>query len=409
MDILTLQENLLTGTINFEDARVLLERKMTLLQIEKEYGNDIKQLPGDDGRWWIRLDHKVIKKRSREAVLEEILKIQNSKDELELIQVANRWLKIRQSTRAAGTWSKDYRFIENYLKGSNLEHMRIDKIVYSDAVAWGNWCLKKNPGMKEKYFNNLKCELSQLFTFALQENLITTNPARDLSLHTDNFAPASRHDDSELIFSDDEKERVKKLIFEEAEKNKDTVCLGLILIFNTGIRDGELNELRWKDIEDGSYLHVQRELIEDHDPVTNKLRQYKVVDHCKSPAGNRKIPLNAEAQKVLKLQKEISIENGYTVEKEDLIFRRDRKEKGLQCNTRCFEPRIKRFCRLAGMDVLKSQHDIRRTFCTNMYHSGVSLKRLQKLMGHSSLKQTMDYIKFKEDDKDELLGYLNAI
>ena len=61
------------------------------------------------------------------------------------------------------------------------------------------------------------------------------------------------------------------------------------------------------------------------------------------------------------------------------------------------------------MDVLKSQHDIRRTFCTNMYYSGVPLKNLQKLMGHSSLKQTMDYIKFKEDDKDELLEYLNMI
>lgn len=407
MDYLSIQNNCLCGNITDEEARVLMEKTMKLAQIEKNYQKQIKQLP--DGRWWIRLEGKVIKKKSIESVYEEIYKTQNQKVELELVSVAEKWLKVRQATRAAGTWSKDFRFIKNYLKGSPLEHMKIDKIVYSNTVEWAKWCLKKNPKMKEKYFKNIKGELSRLFEFSLKEGIVSMNPAKDLSLHTDNFVPPTKHEDSDLIFSDEEKENVKKLIFDEAEKTGDTVCLGLVLLFNTGIRDGELNELRWKDIENDSYLHIQRELVEDHDPETNKLCGYKVVDHCKSKAGNRRIPLNLEALKVLELQKQLSIENGYLVGKDDLIFRRDRKEKGLQCNTRCYEPRIKRFCRLANMDVLKSQHDIRRTFCTNMYYSGVPLKNLQKLMGHSSLKQTMDYIKFKEDDKDELLEYLNMI
>lgn len=406
MDYLSIQHDCLCGNITDEEARVLMEKTMKLAQIEKNYKKQIKQLP--DGRWWIRLEGKVIKKKTIESVYEEIYKTQNQKVELELISVAERWLKVRQVTQAAGTWIKDFRFINNYLKGSPLEHMKIDKIVYSDTVDWGKWCLKKNPKMKEKYFKNTKGELSRLFEFALKEGMIFANPAKDLSLHTDNFVPPTKHEDSDLIFSDEEKENIKKLIFNETEKTKDTVCLGLILLFNTGIRDGELNELRWKDIEKES-LHIQRELVENYDPETNKFCGYKIVDHCKSQAGNRKIPLNSEVQKALKIQKELSVKNGYSVEKDDLIFRRDRKEKGLQCNTRCYESRIKRFCRLANMDVLKSQHDIRRTFCTNLYYSGIPLKNLQKLMGHSSLKQTMDYIKFKEDDKDELLEYLNTI
>lgn len=394
------------GIISFEDFKVSMEKIMTLRQLEKEYREKIKQLP--DGRWWIRLQGKVIKKTTIESVYEEIYKIQDKQTALELVNVAEKWLKVRQVTQAAGTWIKDFRFINNYLKGSPLEHMKIDKIVYSDTVDWGKWCLKKNPKMKEKYFKNTKGELSRLFEFALKEGMIFANPAKDLSLHTDNFVPPTKHKDSDLIFSDEEKENVKKLIFNEAEKTKDTVCLGLILLFNTGIRDGELNELRWKDIEKES-LHIQRELVENYDPETKKFCGYKIVDHCKSQAGNRKIPLNSEVQKALKIQKELSVKNGYSVGKDDLIFRRDRKEKGLQCNNRCYESRIKRFCRLANMDVLKSQHDIRRTFCTNLYYSGVPLKNLQKLMGHSSLKQTMDYIKFKEDDKEELLEYLNTI
>ena len=97
------------------------------------------------------------------------------------------------------------------------------------------------------------------------------------------------------------------------------------------------------------------------------------------------------------------------IEKAAGIFRRGPQKHIQHCNTRCYETRIKRFCQLANMDVLKSQHDIRRTFCTNLYYTGMPLKNIQKLMGHSSLKQTMDYIKFKEDDKNVLLEQLNSI
>ena len=83
--------------------------------------------------------------------------------------------------------------------------MKIDKIVYSDTVEWGKWCLKKNPKMKEKYFKNIKGELSRLFEFALKEGIISVNPAKNLSLHTDNFVPPTKHEDTDLIFSDKEK------------------------------------------------------------------------------------------------------------------------------------------------------------------------------------------------------------
>ena len=406
MDIIMIQNQLLCGNISYEEAKVLMEKEMTLMQMEKDYGAKVKQLP--DGRWWIRLNGKVIKKTSREAIFEEIIKRQHEQNDLEFIKVAEKWLEIQKIEKAAGTWIKDYRFIQNYLYGSNLEHLKIDQVNYSDCVNWATWCLAKTPMMKSAYFKNMKSELSKLFDYALKENLISSNPARELSIHRDHFQKATKHEDNELIFLDSEKEAVKNLIYQEAQKKKDTVCLGILLLFNTGIRDGELNELRWGDIEDGM-LHVQREYIENFDPVTNKFDGYKVVDHCKSDSGDRKIPLNKEALAILQMQKEFSIANGYSVEKNDLIFRRTKKEQVQQCNTRCYEARIKRFCRLANMNVLKSQHDIRRTFCTNLYYTGMPLKNIQKLMGHSSLKQTMDYIKFKEDDKDVLLEQLNSI
>ncbi len=60
------------------------------------------------------------------------------------------------------------------------------------------------------------------------------------------------------------------------------------------------------------------------------------------------------------------------------------------------------------MDVIKSPHDIRRTVLTNLYAAGMPLKKIQEFAGHSSLKQTMDYIRISDEDID-LSEYLNTL
>ena len=60
------------------------------------------------------------------------------------------------------------------------------------------------------------------------------------------------------------------------------------------------------------------------------------------------------------------------------------------------------------MDVIKSPHDIRRTVLTNLYTAGMPLKKIQEFAGHSSLKQTMDYIRISDEDID-LSEYLNTL
>lgn len=398
-----IQNELIRGNITDEEARMLMEQTMRLAQIKKKYEKQVKQLP--DGRWWIRLEGKVIKKTTVEAVYEDIYKSQNLKAEFELIEIAKKWLNVRQYEVSDGTWSKDYNFIHNFIVGSNIEHKKIDKIIYSDAIEWCNYCLEKKKDMKEKYFNNLRCQMNKLFEFATKEQLIVSNPFTNLSIHRDKFSPKIEHKDHDLIFSDFEKQAVKEKAYEEAEKG-DTVALGLAFLFCTGLRDGELCELRWKDIENNN-IHVQRELVATVDKERGKINGYKTVFHTKTQNGDRYIPLNAEAQKILKKQKNICISKSFSVENEDFIFRRKKKDEVLQCNTRCFEPKLKRYCREIGMQELKSQHDIRRTFCTNLYYSGMPLKNIQKIMGHGSLKQTMDYIKF--NDKIDTLQYLEVI
>ena len=60
------------------------------------------------------------------------------------------------------------------------------------------------------------------------------------------------------------------------------------------------------------------------------------------------------------------------------------------------------------MEVIKSPHDIRRTVLTNLYSVGMPLKKIQEYAGHSSLKQTMDYIRVSDDDYD-ISQFLNTL
>ena len=61
------------------------------------------------------------------------------------------------------------------------------------------------------------------------------------------------------------------------------------------------------------------------------------------------------------------------------------------------------------MSVIKSQHDIRRTVLTNLHTKiGMPLRLIQHFAGHSSLKQTLEYIRISEDD-DLSYDYLEAL
>ncbi len=373
-------------------------------QVIKEYGNSIKQIK--DGRYHIRYEGKQIFKKSFELVVDEILRRQNQEGVRTLDSISEAFFKYRFTNTASGTYSKDKNNYARYIKGTALAKKDITKIVLSDGVEWSNHCLKVKPDMKERYFKNVHGTLNQMFKYAVDNQWLTKNPLEKISIHKDHLAPKTVHTDDELIFEDWERKKVCALAYEDFDGSKDAMPLAIPLLFLTGIRDGELCALKWKDVEkDG--LHIQAEMVELRDEDNNFLG-YQYVNHTKTPAGNRKIAFSQELAKILSMVKKRNLENGYSVRPNDFIFFRTYRNTTCECTTRCFETRIKKYCRKAKMNVLKSQHDIRRTFCTNLFYAGMNPKDIQSLMGHESLEQTMDYIKKKASDAN-VISYLDAI
>ena len=160
------------------------------------------------------------------------------------------------------------------------------------------------------------------------------------------------------------------LDFDEAESlilSADGVWKDMIIVaLNTGLRHGELLELRGKDVFlDTAVLTVRRNYYRGH------------VGTPKS-GKSRDIPLNERALDVLEIRK---------VRANELVFGNNLGEHFQ--SEQCKWP-IWKACDRAGIRRIR-WHVLRHTFASHLVMRGAHLKAVQELLGHSSMQMTMRY------------------
>ena len=398
LDILDQKE--FSAKMDAESQKREIEVTLKKREIAKKYASKIQQMP-QNGLFWIRFQGKVVKRTTKEGVLEKIYEIE--KEETQTINTL--WVAFAEHRRlscSGGTFGKDVYNYEHFIKNERIAEIPLSKITFSNCESWAKRVLQiKSDNITDKYFKNVKGTLSVMFQYAMKEGLMDKNPVAEVSVHKDNLTPKKLTRDEDRFFSEKEEDIVVFLAFQEAETTNDGLPLGIPLLFQVGIRDGELCALHWRDVE-GQYLHIQSEMVETRNE-RGQSTGFKYVSHCKTKAGDRWIKLTSEAISILAKVKEYNVKNGFGVSKDDYIFQRYYKGKPTHATTRCFEPRLKRYCREANMSVLKSQHDIRRTFATRLFYAGMNMKSLAKIMGHESTSQTEKYVMGYCSEGDEAL------
>ncbi|MBE9528525.1 MAG: site-specific integrase, partial [Proteobacteria bacterium] len=154
------------------------------------------------------------------------------------------------------------------------------------------------------------------------------------------------------------------LSFEE-EKRLLRACpdwLQLIVIFalNTGMRQGEILDLRW------SYVDLSR----------------RTATVMRSKNGERRtLPLNEQALEVLRAKGKVRhLKNDY-------VF-------ASQTGTRVIKRNLARAFSQAREKAVVEEfrfHDLRHTFATRLAHAGVDLYTVAKLLGHKDIRMTQRY------------------
>ncbi|MGX7149318.1 tyrosine-type recombinase/integrase [Enterococcus ureasiticus] len=154
--------------------------------------------------------------------------------------------------------------------------------------------------------------------------------------------------------------------------------LPILIALETGMRIGEICALKWEDIDfQSSIIHVNRtkQRICLPDDSGNKTQIIETAP--KTPNSNRFIPISLKLKKSLLTWKEDSqspfvIANGdHAIEPRTVSYR--------------FE-QIKQQLGLEGI----SFHSLRHTFATRCVELGVNIAAISSLLGHSSIKLTLD-------------------
>jgi integrase len=158
--------------------------------------------------------------------------------------------------------------------------------------------------------------------------------------------------------------------------------IAFLLAITTGMRQGEILGLRWKDVDlDGGVLYVKQTL--SHDGKTFKAG-------AKSKAGNRTIGIDDYTISALKQHRKIIAQNqlkyGISFQKNDLVICTP---KGTPVNPRNL---LRAFYNLMDNNHIPKIrfHDLRHTHSSLMLKQGENIKLISERLGHSNVRITLD-------------------
>lgn len=242
----------------------------------------------------------------------------------------------------------------------------------------------------KKAFAVIKSSLKE----AVRKNYIAKNPCDDIT------RPKSSKKTREIKSLTVEEE--KQLIAALNKENKEPYRTMLLLSLLTGMRAGEILALKTTDIsKDYQRIVIERTLtMGDNDT-------YVVGEDTKTGAGMREISVIPYVSNLLKNY----IDNFYIKNKENLLFvQQSGKIYGVQYLNQYYKKIIKNFNINDGKKIY-TLHQLRHTYGTRCAESGMSIKVLQKKMGHSDIKITLNIYadvlpNFESQEDEKYTSYL---
>lgn len=170
-----------------------------------------------------------------------------------------------------------------------------------------------------------------------------------------------------------------QLLITELLQDTDLYKLGVFISLFTGIRIGELCALQWKNISiDSKTIKIEQTLQRlQNSNIENSKKTRIIITQPKSFASTRIIPIPDFVVNILKPYQKS--ESSFLLSGEPMRY----------IEPRTMQNRFKGYLLKCGIEDANF-HSLRHTFATRCVEAGFEVKTLSEILGHSSVKITLD-------------------
>lgn len=266
-----------------------------------------------------------------------------------------------------------------------------------DLRRWRSW-LNEKP-LKTTTKNGGYKELRALLNFAVAHGYLKASPMKAIPVFRDPYK------ETEAVrlryYTADEWKKYLAAATEETERKNDLRAWGIRLFFlfayYTGMRKGEINGLRWSDVEDGKYIWVKRSIAQ----------QLKGQPWVETP------PKNASSVRRLQMPGKLV---------DELEAHKARQKEAGRWSESLFicggptpipnstiEKANGRFCEAAEIKHI-TIHEFRHSHASLLCNAGVNIKEIARRLGHANVEITLKtYSHLYPKEEERAVAVLDGI
>ena len=389
------------GSIDLDGVKEYMTkaRKNNILD---NYRGQIKKLNGKDQRYYIKLKDKsrsdgryTIKAVTEEELLEKVFlwHLENVEKikEPTLASIFPEFLEYKKKTTwAESTVKRNLSVWKNHYKDTDIINVPIRKIRLKHLQEWA-YGLIKDHDLTQKEFGNIATWMKQMFEYAAMEEIIDRNPYTMLKITNRNVfrQPEIKSDENKVLSPDMEIALYRKCweLFESKYYPVHQLLpLGIIMLFQAGLRPSELVTLRYSDI-DGDEIIIRRY----YSDKANEIKE----NRTKAGHGFRRIILTSLAKELIEAARNRQLEEG--IENPEYIFMMNEQFKSFYDRLRKTFPVI---CKSIGIPE-NTPYSGRRTFISSLIDANVNIRTIQNYVGHNDARTTLNNYCYDRSAREE--------
>ena len=385
------------------------KEEMTNRQYLEKHLQYSKVWQGKDGRWRTHLPDKNRKEKRRliakstfENLNAAIISFYREQErslnsrKITLRTFYQSWLEYKKlKTTSTMYIYRIHNDWQAYYLNDTIIDVPLSKLNYDRLEQWALKKIREKQLTKKQYYN-MSIIMRQSLDYAVQKGIIDANPFNNVKIDRKLFFIKKKPDDETQVFLTNEQPLIEAEAYADFRETENVACLAIPLLYQTGLRLGEIVAVKTSDIS-GNYLHVQRMEVRTKEQLPDgswSVQRYKIVEHTKSDAGDRLVYLSKTARTIIAMVEQSNHEHGY---KDDGFLFLNQQGR---IHARCIDTRIRKYCRHAGI-MEKASHKVRKTYISTLIDAGININEVRKQAGHEDERTTYKNYCFNRMAKSE--------